>query len=168
MNIKVLRADYLDERHARDLGCLLNSYALDPMGGGSALIPSVQQNLAAELARLPHAFSLICYVDGEPAGLANCFEAFSTFSCKPLINIHDIAVLAGFRGLGLSQLMLTEIEKIASEKGCCKITLEVLEGNIAARNAYEKFGFDAYELDPSLGKAMFWQKPICSGGPGDG
>jgi ribosomal protein S18 acetylase RimI-like enzyme len=162
MNIEVRRVDYLDERQARDLGHLLNCYALDPMGGGMPLSPPVQQNLAGELARLPHAFSFICYVDGEPAGLVNCFEAFSTFSCKPLINIHDIAVLADFRGLGLSQLILTEVEKIALEKGCCKITLEVLEGNIAAKNAYQKFGFDAYELDPSLGKAMFWQKPIGS------
>lgn len=160
MDIEVLRADYLDERHARDLVHLLNAYALDPMGGGIALSPPVQQNLAGELARLPHAFSFICYVDSQPAGLINCFEAFSTFSCKPLINIHDIAVLGDFRGLGLSQLMLTEVEKIAREKGCCKITLEVLEGNVVAKNAYEKFGFDGYELDPSLGKAMFWEKPL--------
>ena len=160
MGIDVVRADYRDERQARDIGYLLNCYALDPMGGGTPLPREVQQNLARELAKLPHAFSLLCYVDGRPAGLVNCFEAFSTFSCKPLINIHDIAVLAEFRGLGLSQLMLTEVEKIARERGCCKITLEVLEGNTAARNAYEKFGFDSYELDPALGKAMFWQKPL--------
>lgn len=160
MDIDIVRADYLDGQHAGDIGYLLNSYAVDPMGGGTPLPQEVQQNLACELAKLPHAFSLLCYVDGRPAGLVNCFEAFSTFRCKPLINIHDIAVLAEFRGLGLSQLMLTEVEKIAREKGCCKLTLEVLEGNTAAKKAYEKFGFHGYELDPALGNAMFWQKSL--------
>ena len=160
MDIDIVRADYLDKQHAGDIGYLLNCYAVDPMGGGTPLPQEVQQNLARELAQLPHAFSLLCYVDRRPAGLVNCFEAFSTFRCKPLINIHDIAVLAEFRGLGLSQLMLTEVEKIAREKGCCKLTLEVLEGNTAAKKAYEKFGFHGYELDPALGNAMFWQKSL--------
>ncbi len=160
MDIDVVRADYLDDRHAADLGYLLNCYALDPMGGGVPLPQEVQQSLARELAQRPHAFSLLGYVEGRAAGLVNCFEAFSTFSCKPLINIHDIAVLAEFRGLGLSRMMLTEVENIAREKGCCKITLEVLEGNTAARRAYESFGFHAYELAPALGRAMFWQKTL--------
>lgn len=164
MNIDVQRADYLNVQHATDIGYLLNCYALDPMGGGEALSPRVQQQLAMELSRLPHAFSLLCYVDDRPAGLVNCFEAFSTFNCKPLVNIHDIAVLAEFRGLGISQLLLAEVEKIAREKGCCKITLEVLEGNTTAQAAYRKFGFGAYELDPALGKAMFWQKPLDQAG----
>jgi ribosomal protein S18 acetylase RimI-like enzyme len=160
MKIEVLRADYLDARHAADLVYLLNCYAQDFMGGGTPLSAETQQNLASELARLPHAFSLLCYVDDVPAGLVNCFESFSTFKCKPLINIHDIAVVSEFRGLGISQRMLDEVEKIAKEKGCCKITLEVLEGNEPARAAYLKYGFDGYELDPVLGKAMFWQKMI--------
>jgi ribosomal protein S18 acetylase RimI-like enzyme len=160
MKIEVLRADCLDARHAADLVYLLNCYAQDFMGGGTPLSAETQQNLASELARLPHAFSLLCYVDDVPAGLVNCFESFSTFKCKPLINIHDIAVVSEFRGLGISQRMLDEVEKIAKEKGCCKITLEVLEGNEPARAAYLKYGFDGYELDPVLGKAMFWQKMI--------
>ena len=77
-----------------------------------------------------------------------------------MINIHDVAVISEFRGLGISQRMLLEVEKIAREKGCCKITLEVLEGNEVARAAYLKYGFDGYELDPVLGKALFWQKTL--------
>jgi len=104
--------------------------------------------------------SLLCYVDGKPAGLVNCFEGFSTFSCKKLLNIHDIAVLEEFRGLGLSQLLLAEVEAVARHRGCGKLTLEVLEGNEPAKAAYKKFGFDAYQLDPALGQALFWQKPL--------
>lgn len=160
MNIDVLRANYLDPQQAADIVFLLNGYATDPMGGGEALSPYVRQNLVATLATLPHALTVLCYVDGRPAGLANCFEGFSTFSCRKLLNIHDIAVLAEFRGLGLSQHLLRAVEGEARERGCAKLTLEVLEGNAPARAAYEKFGFGAYQLDPAMGQAMFWQKSL--------
>lgn len=164
MKIDVMRADYRDPQQAADIVFLLNSYATDPMGGGEALLPQVRQNLVATLATLPHALTLLCYVDSQPAGLANCFEGFSTFSCKKLLNIHDIAVLAKYRGLGLSQHLLRAVQAIAVERGCAKLTLEVLEGNTVARAAYEKFGFGAYQLDPAMGQAMFWQKPLDSAG----
>lgn len=160
MQIDVVRVNYSDPKHASDLGYLLNCYATDIMGGGTSLSPDVEKNIAAELSKVPHAFSILCYVDGTPAGLANCFEGFSTFKCKPLINIHDFAVVPDFRGLGISQLMLAEIEKIAKEKGCCKITLEVLEGNKVAQSAYLKFGFSGYSLGDLNGNALFWQKNI--------
>jgi ribosomal protein S18 acetylase RimI-like enzyme len=56
--------------------------------------------------------------------------------------------------------MMDYIEMLSKDKGACKITLEVLEGNIAAQKAYIKSGFKGYELDPSMGQAMFWEKPI--------
>lgn len=158
MKIDVLIADYLNIQHAKDIGFLLNSYAEDPMGGGESLSEFIQENLALELSKLPHAFSVICYVNGKPAGLINCFEAFSTFKCKPLINIHDIVVVEEFRGLGISQQMLLRVEEKAKAMGCCKMTLEVLEGNQIAHHSYMKFGFSGYELDPEMGKALFWQK----------
>lgn len=158
MNIEVLLVDYSNEQHSTDIAYLLNCYAIDSMGGGTPLSSFVVENLATELSKLPHAISVICYVDGEPAGLVNGFEGFSTFKCKPLINIHDVMVLNEFRALGISQRMLAKIEEIAKEKGCCKMTLEVLEGNKAAQNAYSKYGFDGYQLDPANGKALFWQK----------
>lgn len=160
MKIDVIRANYLDPQHAADLVFLLDSYALDPMGGGIGLPPEVQGNLVSILATLPHAVSLLCYVDDRPAGLVNCFEGFSTFSCSKLLNIHDLAILKEFRGLGLSQHLLKELEALARDRSCSKLTLEVLEGNKAAKGAYEKFGFAPYELDPELGIAQFWQKSV--------
>jgi ribosomal protein S18 acetylase RimI-like enzyme len=158
MKIEVKIADYLNDQHAKDIGHLLNIYAEDPMGGGAPLSDLIKENLAKELSKVPHAFSVICYVNGQPAGLINCFEAFSTFKCKPLINIHDIVVVSEFRELGISQRMLAKVEEKAKDMGCCKITLEVLEGNEVAQKSYIKFGFDGYELDPKMGKALFWQK----------
>jgi ribosomal protein S18 acetylase RimI-like enzyme len=160
VNIETVIVNYSDAKQAKDLTDLLDIYARDVMGGAMPLEEEVLTKLPAALSKLAHAFSLLCYVDGEPAGLINCFEAFSTFQCKPLVNIHDIVVAPKFRGLGLSQIMMSRVEEIARAKGCCKITLEVLEGNTVAKNSYAKFGFTGYELDPATGNAMFWHKLI--------
>jgi ribosomal protein S18 acetylase RimI-like enzyme len=160
MKIDVFTLNYQNVQQTQDMLFLLDNYALDPMCGSTTLSQTVKDNLATELAKLPQAFSVICYVDDKPAGLVNCFEAFSTFKCKPLINIHDVVVSVEYRGLGLSQKMLQHVETIAVQKGCCKVTLEVLEGNQIAKNAYIKFGFGGYELDPKMGKALFWEKTL--------
>jgi len=160
MIVELIKADYENERHSKDLIMLLNAYANDPMGGGESLTDYVQENLVATLSSRTDVFTVLCYVDGEPAGIINCVEGFSTFSCKPLINIHDCGVLDKFRGLGLSLKMFSEVEKIAIERGCCKLTLEVLQGNDVAKNAYKKLGFSGYELDPALGHALFWEKKL--------
>ena len=162
MRIKVIEADYLNPQHEHDIQFLLDTYAKDPMGGGEPLSAEVKNGVVNALSKIPHAFSIIAYIDEHPAGLVNGFEAFSTFKCKPLINIHDLAVIEKYRGLGLSQIMLKKVEEIAARKGCCKITLEVLSGNEAAKAAYKKFGFSGYELDPKAGKALFWQKQLLT------
>ncbi len=160
MTIDLIIADYKNIQHAKDLMMLLNAYALDPMGGGEALAVDVQKNLIATLSERNDVFTVLCYVDGEPAGIINCVEGFSTFNCKPLINIHDCGVLDKFRGLGISLKMFAKVEDIAKQRGCCKLTLEVLQGNEVAKGAYKKLGFSGYELDPSLGHALFWEKKL--------
>ena len=162
VGVEVVRADYLDETHIVDIPKLLDRYASGKMGGGKPLAPETKENLVKELAKLPHAFSVLAYVDGKAAGLVNSFFAFSTFSCRPLVNIHDIVVLEQFRGRGLSQRMLEKVEEIARENGCCKLTLEVLSRNDVALAAYRKFGFSSYELDAEAGVALFWQKELRS------
>lgn len=160
MSVEILLADYSNPKHANDIIMLLDAYASDPMGGGKPLDEVVKKNLVGELSKRPYAFSIIAYVDDKPAGLTNCFEAFSTFACKPLINIHDLAVLGGFRGKRISLRMLDKVEEISREKGCCKITLEVLSNNEIAMAAYRKFGFSDYELESGSGGALFWQKKL--------
>ncbi|WP_368668263.1 GNAT family N-acetyltransferase [Psychrosphaera sp. I2R16] len=160
MNIDIRLANYDDAEDASAIVLALNMYAKDPMGGGQALSEFAQANLIAGLQSTPNAFTVLAFVDGKIAGLGNCFQTFSTFKCKPIVNIHDMGVNDGYRGLGLSQKMIAMIEQVAKERGACKITLEVLEGNEVAKNAYLKYGFTGYELDPKMGKAMFWEKPI--------
>lgn len=158
--IEVIKVEYNNPEQGQDLLHLLNEYACDPMGGDEPLSDHCQQDLVQNLAQVPGAASFIAYVEGQPAGLVNTFMAFSTFKCKPLINIHDVVVLKAYRGLGISLTMLQFLQDYAVNQGCCKLTLEVLQGNEVAKKAYQKFGFSSYELDPEMGQAVFWQKEL--------
>lgn len=157
-DVVVVQADYTNPVHAQAVRDVLNHYAKDPMGGGQGLSEEVLEQLPAELAKRPHAFSVLAFVKDEAAGLVNGFEGFSTFAGKPLVNVHDVCVVDRFRGLGLSQKMLRKVQDIARERGCCKITLEVLEGNEVAQSSYRKFGFSDGQLDPAYGRMLFWNK----------
>jgi ribosomal protein S18 acetylase RimI-like enzyme len=156
--IEVVEADLALAGHAAALVRLLNEYALDPMGGASELSPYAKANLAEALRTRPSAHVLLACIDGTPVGLMICFEGFSTFACKPLLNIHDVVVTAQHRRKGVAKHMLQAAEALARRLDCCKLTLEVLEGNRAAQAVYQSLGFAGYALDPRMGKAMFWQK----------
>lgn len=93
-----------------------------------------------------------------PVGLVNCFEGFSTFACKPLVNVHDVVVVPAWRGHRIARRMLQVVEALARERGACKLTLEVLSGNHSALRANQREGFAAYTLDPQMGQAQFLQK----------
>ena len=154
----VRRADYQSASDAAALVMLLDAYASDPAGGGEPLSDFVKIHLVRELAARPQAYSVLAF-DGEaPVGLVNCIEGFSSFACKPLVNVHDVAVLASHRGRGIAEAMLAEAERIAVERGAVKMTLEVLAGNVPAMRLYQRVGYAGYQLDPEMGSAQFLQK----------
>lgn len=153
-------ANYHNRHDAQAIIGLLDHYARDPMGGGEPLSEFVLQNLIIELKKYHGAFSVLAIKNDVPIGLVNCFQSFSTFKCRPLVNIHDLIVRDNHRGAGVAEMMLDQVQMTAKERGCCKMTLEVLQGNEAAKKAYQRFGFNAYELDPSKGNALFWEKVI--------
>lgn len=160
MNNKVetVIADYGDPEQGADLLTLLNEYALDPCGGGEALPTICHEELLQRLAAFPGAFSVLAYQGGKAVGLVNCFMGFSTFMCKPLVNIHDVTVSPSARGEGICTLMFEKVVAEARARGCGKITLEVLEKNLPAQAAYRKVGFRPYALDEEFGRAEFWQR----------
>lgn len=158
MSLRIQPVDYHNPQQAKHLVALLNAYALDPMGGGEALSDYAQQHLIDQLRATPNALSLIAYDGDEPVGLLNAFQSLSTFAAKPLFNIHDLAVTPAARGKGVASALMAELETIARTRGACKITLEVLSGNITAKALYDRHGFKHYQLDPTMGQAEFLQK----------
>jgi ribosomal protein S18 acetylase RimI-like enzyme len=158
--IEIIEANLSLPEQAADLVRLLNEYAQHPMGGGETLSQYVQDNLARELHQRDQTHVVFAKVDGIAAGLLICIEGFSTFACRPLLNIHDVMVSQAYRGQGLSKKLLLKAEEIALRSDCCKITLEVLEGNQIAQATYRSAGFSEYQLDPTHGRALFWQKKL--------
>ena len=156
--ITVRRADYANASDAAAVVMLLDAYASDPAGGGEPLSDFAKAHLVSSLAARPTAFSILAFDGDQPVGLVNCIEGFSTFACKPLVNVHDVAVLASHRGQRIGEQMLALAEQIARERGACKLTLEVLSGNTGACRLYERIGFENYQLDPAMGHAQFMQK----------
>ena len=157
-SLNVCRADYANPVHAGAVVQLLDSYAQDPAGGGKPLSDFAKNNLISALAARPQAFSVLAFDGDKAVGLINCIEGFSTFACKPLVNIHDVAVLPGYRGQRIGEKMLALVDEISRERGACKLTLEVLQGNHGAIKLYERVGFAGYQLDPAMGQARFFQK----------
>jgi ribosomal protein S18 acetylase RimI-like enzyme len=157
---EVRKADYNNRKDAQAILGLLDHYARDPMGGGQGLSNFVLENLIESLSSVTGAFSILAFYQNNPVGLINCFQTFSTFKCLPIINIHDVIVRNNMRGHNVSIKMLEAVQVIAKERGSCKLTLEVLAGNHTAKHIYQKFGFNAYELDPKKGNALFWEKMI--------
>ena len=161
LDIRVVRADYANPIHAAALVALLDAYALDPMGGGEGLSDFAKNALVPALAARPQAFSVLAFAgadDTTPVGLVNCIEGFSTFASKPLVNVHDVAVLSGYRGQRIGERMLELVEALARERGACKLTLEVLSGNVGAVKLYQRVGFGDYALGSTMGTANFMQK----------
>jgi len=158
--LELHHADLSNTSHADACTFLLDCYARDPMGGGQGLSAFSRNNIAAALKDRHGCCVIIAYQGEKPVGLLIGFEGFSTFACKPLLNIHDVVVIPQCRGQGIASRLLREAEQIAQQRGYCKLTLEVLEGNHTALNAYTRFGFVNYQLDPELGKAVFLEKKL--------
>jgi GNAT superfamily N-acetyltransferase len=157
--LTIALADYSNPRDAADVVALLDAYARDPMGGGAPLRDDVKARLPSDLAAHPQAFPLLARIEDKAVGLANCFMGYSTFAAAPLVNIHDLAVLPGYRGAGIGKALLAAVETEALKRGASKVTLEVLSGN-PARRLYAREGYGDYQLDPATGHALFWQKRL--------
>jgi GNAT superfamily N-acetyltransferase len=139
---------------------LLDDYARDPMGGGEGLSDYAKAHLVERLRVQPGFYGALAFLGKKPVGLINCFTGFSTFSARPLLNIHDIVVLADVRGQGIGQALLEWADGCARQLACCKLTLEVLSNNHRAMASYVRAGFAPYMLDPAAGHALLMQKTI--------
>jgi ribosomal protein S18 acetylase RimI-like enzyme len=155
----VRRANLADPADAAAILGLIDAYARDPRGGGEALPQAVRERLVPGLAAHPTARAWLAFEGNEAVGVCVGFIGFSTFRARPLLNIHDLAVLSGQRGRGVGQALLAAAESHARAEGCCKLTLEVQEDNLPARRLYARFGFDDVRYGNSgatkfLGKAL--------------
>ncbi len=82
---------------------------------------------------------MVCIVDGQIAG--NCTLMFNQgIKTRHRASIA-IGILKKYWGLGIGSAMFSEMISIVKERGVLQIELDYIEGNIRARNLYEKMGF---------------------------
>jgi ribosomal protein S18 acetylase RimI-like enzyme len=158
-DITIRLADLLDARDAEAVLDLLDMYARDPLGDGEPLAADVRERLIPDLRRLDSCCVFLGFAENCPLGLAICFQGYSSFLARPLLNIHDLAVVPEWRGRGVGRALLHAIEQEARRRDCCRITLEVRADNIVARRLYQDFGFQPG--DPATDALSFWKKPLA-------
>jgi len=165
-SIEIKEADLNSPLDQRAILEMVNAYAMDPMGNGAPLSAEVRAALIPGLRKHPTTLIFLAWEKGNgdegprAVGIAVCFLGFSTFAARPLVNIHDLSVLSTYRGKGIGRMLLAEVERNARSRGCCKLTLEVLENNVGARRLYEDVGFARATYQEAAGAALFLAKQL--------
>jgi ribosomal protein S18 acetylase RimI-like enzyme len=158
--IEIVEADLSRTKHQHAVVKLIDAYANDPMGNGEPLSAEVRSALIPGLQKHSTTIIFLAYKGSKAVGIAVCFLGFSTFAARPLINVHDLAVLPAYRERGTCRRLLEEVERKAREMGCCKLTLEVLENNHRAKQVYEAAGFAQAVYQEAAGGALFLAKSL--------
>ncbi|MDR3245900.1 MAG: GNAT family N-acetyltransferase [Prevotellaceae bacterium] len=151
--VKITDCDYSNPVHIDAITSLINAYIADEMGGGKLLSPPEQLHLVEGLKNHPKSIVLLARDGDIFTGLLTAFENFSTFSAKPMINIHDVIVLKEYRGKGIGRRLMNAIVTEAEKRKCSRITLEVRKDNAKAQNLYKSLGFE--ESEPEM---FYWRK----------
>ncbi len=159
-SVEIIEADLDSTDHQKAVLDLIDAYAMDPMGNGGPLPHHVKNELIPGLKKHPTTIIFIAMRNNEAIGIAVCFLGFSTFAARPLINVHDLAVLPAHRRCGAGRMLLVAVERKARALGCCKVTLEVLENNRRAMKIYQAAGFAQATYTQAAGGALFYAKHL--------
>jgi ribosomal protein S18 acetylase RimI-like enzyme len=146
---------FADPVHVDAVVELLDAYHRDPMGMSAPWDRSRTPALLDGLEKHPTAFVLIAWDGEEALGMAVCFVGFSTFSAKPLVNLHDLVVRPEARRRGVAKALFAAIEAQAARIGAGRVTLEVRKDNEAARALYASLGYGAGDAPME-----FWGKAL--------
>jgi GNAT superfamily N-acetyltransferase len=151
----VVNADLENEAHETAILEILDEYASDPVITGQRLDPQALERVIPGLRDHPTCMVFLAFEDELAVGFSVCFRMFSTFAGAPFLNVHDFAARATHRRRGVGRCLLATIEERARALGCCKLTLEVNDGNEPARQLYQSVGFR------NIGTTkLYWEKPL--------
>ncbi|MCC6961029.1 MAG: GNAT family N-acetyltransferase [Dehalococcoidia bacterium] len=89
----------------------------------------------------PYAEVILAETDaGQSAGFALFFHNFSTWEGRPGIYLEDLFVRPEFRGHGYGKALLSELARIAVERGCARLEWAVLDWNEPSIQFYRALG----------------------------
>lgn len=145
----IARLDIENHQQRYDMQKLFIEYSV-------AADAEINADIVDKLCELPYFIGFIAYLDDEPIGFAVCFESFSSYRCKKVLNVHDFMISAKFRGLGYGKTLLTAVEQFCIVNDYLKITLEVDDDNQSAQRLYASCGFEDHQV--VLKGLLHWQK----------
>jgi len=148
----VIRIEVENSNQRSQFAILFNEYSPD-------LSEKIDSHAIDQLFELPYFHGFICSVDNEPAAFAVCFESYSTYRAKKVLNIHDFMVSSDYRGKGIGKSLLNGIEQHSRDNDYLKITLEVGENNIAAQRLYNACDYEDEQV--ALKGLLHWQKYLA-------
>ena len=102
---------------------------------------ATEEKLRATLFSENPAAEVIIARDGaEPMGFALFFHNYSTFLAQRGIYLEDLFVKPAARGKGVGFALLSELARIAVERGCGRLEWAVLDWNELAIDFYKRIG----------------------------
>ena len=78
--------------------------------------------------------------DGEKVGFALFFHNFSTFLGRAGVYLEDLFVKPAYRGRGYGKALLTELARIAKDRGCGRLEWWCLNWNKPSIDFYRSMG----------------------------
>lgn len=87
-----------------------------------------------------YAEALLAEAGGEAIGFALFFPTYSTFLTRPGLYLEDLFVRESHRGKGVGHALLSEVARIATQRGAGRLEWSVLDWNAKAITFYERFG----------------------------
>lgn len=78
--------------------------------------------------------------EGASAGFALFFHNFSTWEGRPGIWLEDLFVRPELRGHGFGRALLSELARLAVERGCARLEWSVLDWNEPSIGFYRSLG----------------------------
>ena len=155
--ITIIEADLQNPKHQEAVIECIIAFAQETPNYPYA-ISELPERLIDGLQRHPMTLILLAYRGEQAVGIAVCYQGFSTFAARPLLNLHDLWVHPDVRRQGIGSRLLERFEAAARTRGCAVLTLEVLQDN-PARCLYERFGFNADPHDDQE-TTFFWKKKL--------
>ena len=114
----------------------LASYEREP----DAVVATEEQFRTALFGPDPRVHCLVAEDGGETVGFAIWFVSFSTWLGTHGIYLEDLFVRPEARGGGHGRALLTELARIAVERGYGRVEWAVLDWNVDAQGFYRSLG----------------------------
>lgn len=91
----------------------------------------------------PRFTALVAERDGLAAGGVILLEGYSSWAAAPTLIVHDLFIEPEQRGAGIGRHLLAAAARVAVERGCCRVDVNVVGWNQPARDFYHSLGFAA-------------------------